>query len=185
MVVPKAVKRNNVVFFEHLFLGEEGLGLVYDPSVRSGQKKGVGVSWLNIGDQQVHINQEENISRTPGPVRLLMPDFDDFAKTTAAEKSSNSTGNNRRSFEGLLLPCHIGTAKAIAQFYRTLLEAEATEHTDADGQVNVHVELGYGMTFTFQEDAGLGPLHTQKAIEAYESWHCALYILATKAPTTG
>ena len=32
---------------------EEGLGLVYDPSVRSGQKKGVGVSWLNIGDQQV------------------------------------------------------------------------------------------------------------------------------------
>ena len=101
-------RRNNVVFFEHLFLGvsfreekavdnlasvfrldrktpcglgnvrldakswlaswviqvgdmdvahafyEEGLGLVYDPSVRSGQKKGVGVSWLNIGDQQVH-----------------------------------------------------------------------------------------------------------------------------------
>lgn len=32
---------------------EEGLGLVYDPSVKSGQKKGVGVSWLNIGDQQV------------------------------------------------------------------------------------------------------------------------------------
>ena len=32
---------------------EEGLGLVYDPSVRCGQKKGVGVSWLNIGDQQV------------------------------------------------------------------------------------------------------------------------------------
>ncbi len=32
---------------------EKGLGLVYDPSVRSGQKKGVGVSWLNIGDQQV------------------------------------------------------------------------------------------------------------------------------------
>ena len=36
---------------------EEGLGLVYDPSVRSGQKKGVGVSWLNIGDQQVVIVQ--------------------------------------------------------------------------------------------------------------------------------
>jgi len=29
---------------------EEGLGLVYHPSGRSGQKKGVGVSWLNIGD---------------------------------------------------------------------------------------------------------------------------------------
>lgn len=34
---------------------EEGLGLVYDPSVKSGQKKGVGVSWLNIGDQQVRL----------------------------------------------------------------------------------------------------------------------------------
>ncbi|KAL0021593.1 hypothetical protein WJX79_001230 [Trebouxia sp. C0005] len=89
MVIHKAVKRNNVVFFEHLFLGvgdmntahifyEEGLGLVYDPSVRSGQKKGVGVSWLNIGDQQVHIDQEESISRTPGPVRLLLPDLNDL-----------------------------------------------------------------------------------------------------------
>ena len=33
---------------------EQGLGLLYDPSVKSGQKKGVGVSWLNIGHQQVH-----------------------------------------------------------------------------------------------------------------------------------
>lgn len=32
---------------------EQGLGLVYDPSVRSGQKKGVGVSWLTVGHQQV------------------------------------------------------------------------------------------------------------------------------------
>lgn len=32
---------------------EQGLGLLYDPSVKSGQKKGVGVSWLNIGHQQV------------------------------------------------------------------------------------------------------------------------------------
>lgn len=32
---------------------EEGLGLLYDPSVKTGQKKGVGVSWLNIGHQQV------------------------------------------------------------------------------------------------------------------------------------
>ncbi len=39
-----------------------------------------------------------------------------------------------------------------------------------------NIELGYGTTFTFQEDAGLGPLSTQKAIEAYEGWHCALYI---------
>ena len=37
----------------HLFY-EQGLGLLYDPSVKSGQKKGVGVSWLNIGHQQVH-----------------------------------------------------------------------------------------------------------------------------------
>ncbi len=40
----------------------------------------------------------------------------------------------------------------------------------------VNIELGYGTTFTFQEDAGLGPLSTQRAIEAYEGWHCALYI---------
>lgn len=37
----------------HMFY-EQGLGLLYDPSVKSGQKKGVGVSWLNIGHQQVH-----------------------------------------------------------------------------------------------------------------------------------
>ena len=85
---------------------EDGLGLVYDPSVKTGQKKGVGVSWLNIGDQQVrqadilsphylfssicfimsvgnmandsmfvqfHIDVEEEVSRTPGPVRLHLP----------------------------------------------------------------------------------------------------------------
>lgn len=40
----------------------------------------------------------------------------------------------------------------------------------------VNIELGHGTTFTFQEDAGPGPLSTQKAIEAYEGWHCALYI---------
>ena len=38
----------------HAFF-EDGLGLVYDPSVKTGQKKGVGVSWLNIGDQQVQL----------------------------------------------------------------------------------------------------------------------------------
>lgn len=32
---------------------EQGLGLLYDPSVKSGQKKGVGVSWLSVGHQQV------------------------------------------------------------------------------------------------------------------------------------
>jgi len=42
--------------------------------------------------------------------------------------------------------------------------------------VYVNIELGHGTTFTFQEDAGPGPLSTQKAIEAYEGWHCALYI---------
>ena len=38
----------------HAFF-EDGLGLVYDPSVKTAQKKGVGVSWLNIGDQQVQL----------------------------------------------------------------------------------------------------------------------------------
>ena len=105
---------------------------------------------------KVHIDQEESISRTPGPVRLLLPDFDLLQRQlqqvetklkgtqfkaefdvqshhaditdpwgqhfSIAEKPSNSTGNNTGSFEGLLLPCHIGTAKAIAQFYRTMLE---------------------------------------------------------------
>lgn len=39
-----------------------------------------------------------------------------------AEKPSNSTVNHKEPFPGLRLPCHIGTAKAIAQFYRTMLE---------------------------------------------------------------
>ena len=43
---------------------EEALGLVYDPSVRTGQKKGVGVSWLNIGDQQVSA-QSFNVETSP------------------------------------------------------------------------------------------------------------------------
>lgn len=38
------------------------------------------------------------------------------------------------------------------------------------------MELGHGTTFTFQEDSALGPLKTQKAIQAYEGWHCALYV---------
>ena len=56
------------------------------------------------------------------------------------------------------------------------VQAEATEHTGTDGQVYVQVELGHGTVFTFQEDAGLGPLQSQKAIQNYEGWHCALYV---------
>ena len=105
---------------------------------------------------KVHIDQEESISRTPGPVSFLLPDFDDLQRQlqqvetklkgtrfkaefdfqshhaditdpwgqhfSIAERPSNSTGNNKGSFEGLLLPCHVGTAKAIAQFYRKMLQ---------------------------------------------------------------
>lgn len=218
-------RRNNVVFFEHLFLGvgdmdvahafyEEGLGLVYDPSVRSGQKKGVGVSWLNIGDQQMHIDTGEDISRTPGPVKLFLPDLnalehqldklaprlkdtkfradfspdhhqatvvDPWGQTfSISERQSTHVreGSTIGSFEGLLLPCHTGTARAIAQFYKTMLQAETTEHSNADGQVYVQVELGHDTTFTFQEDPSLASLQTQGAIQAYEGWHCALYVAA-------
>ena len=58
------------------------------------------------------------------------------------------------------------------------VQAEATEHTGTDGQVYVQVELGHGTVFTFQEDAGLGPLKTQQAMQNYEGWHCALYVYA-------
>lgn len=34
----------------------------------------------NILLLKVHIDQEESISRTPGPVRLLLPDFDDLQR---------------------------------------------------------------------------------------------------------
>lgn len=213
---------NNIVFFEHLFLGvgdmniahtfyEEGLGLVYDPSVRSGQKKGVGVSWLNIGDQQFHIDQEEDVSRTPGPVKLLLPDLGavqkqlqqletrlkgtkfqvdftpDLRQATVVDPwgqrfciseklSYNGNINQKGSFEGLLLPCHLGTARAIAQFYKTMLRAEVSELASNDGDVSVQVELGHGTTFTFTEDPKLGLLETQKEFQAYEGWHCALYV---------
>lgn len=164
---------------------EQGLGLLYDPSVKSGQKKGVGVSWLNIGDQQVdsffrlccspaptlqdhhnkldtlllqiHIDQEEEVSRTPGPVKLLLPKLADlekqlqklqtrFAEThfafdfssspdeakvvdpwgqhfSVTECSDSNASNSEQpgSFEGLVLPCHPGTAGAIAEFYRRIV----------------------------------------------------------------
>ena len=59
---------------------------------------------------------------------------------------------------------------------QSFLQAETTEHKTADGKMYVLVELGHGTTFTFQEDNKLGPLQTQKAIKAYEGWHCALYV---------
>lgn len=218
-MTPVRASRNNVVFFDHLFLGvgdmetahtfyEQGLGLLYDPSVKSGQKKGVGVSWLSVGHQQVHIDQEEEVSRTPGPVKLLLPRLADiegqlqklqprfvntcfafdfppspqaatvvdpwgqqFSVTDSSGKNPNSS-----SVEGLVLPCHPGTADAIAEFYRRIVGAEATEHTDDHG-VYCKVDLGYGTSFMFREDPQLGSLETQKAVKGYEGWHCALYVL--------
>ena len=219
---------------------------------------------------QVHIDTGEAVSRTPGPVKLSLPDLKtvehqlqqlaprlrntqfkadvspDYQHASVidpwgqqfsvSQKPSTHVreGSTVGSFEGLLLPCHIGTASAIAQFYTTMLQviahriaafacncslhcethdtleivklcclphvvalgmmseesslwheksteanglqAETTEHTTADGQVYVQVQLGHGTTFTFQEDAKLGSLQTQEAIKAYEGWHCALYV---------
>lgn len=101
---------------------------------------------------QVHIDQGEDISRTPGPVKLFLPDFaglqkqlqqlepkltgtqfkadfdPDFNHADITDPwgqqfsiSEQLTGNSRGSFEGLLLPCHAGTAAAIALFYRSML----------------------------------------------------------------
>ena len=168
---------------------EEALGLVYDPSVRTGQKKGVGVSWLNIGDQQVctprqllsalvaaprkaracqpqlgvqfHIDDNEDVSRTPGPVRLQLPSLDrvqpqlqssssKFSGTQfhfeadahlkhiavtdpwgqvfdirQAESSDALTGGR---IDSLVMPCHQGTAAAIALFYKLMLEVCLHQH---------------------------------------------------------
>lgn len=103
---------------------------------------------------QFHIDQEEDISRTPGPVKLLIPGLSDlekqlqqlqhrFAETrfafdfssspkeatvidpwgqrfSVSECSSSHVAGCKQagSFEGLVLPCHAGTAGAIAEFYR-------------------------------------------------------------------
>lgn len=55
------------------------------------------------------------------------------------------------------------------------VQAEATEHTD-DGGVYSQVDVGYGTSLRFCEDPQLGSLETQKAVEAYEGWHCAVYV---------
>lgn len=55
------------------------------------------------------------------------------------------------------------------------VQAEVTEHTDDHG-VYSKVDLGHGTSFTFVEDPQLGSLETQKAVEAYEGWHCAMYV---------
>ena len=102
---------------------------------------------------QVHIDQEEEVSRTPGPVKLLLPRLADmkeqlqklqprfvntcfafdfpsspqaatvvdpwgqqFSVTDSSGKNLNSS-----SVEGLVLPCHPGTADAIAEFYRRIV----------------------------------------------------------------
>ena len=55
------------------------------------------------------------------------------------------------------------------------MQAQATEHTDDDG-VYTKVDVGHGTSFKFLEDPQLGSLETQKAVEAYEGWHCAMYV---------
>lgn len=55
------------------------------------------------------------------------------------------------------------------------MQAEVTEHTDDHG-VYCQVDLGYGTSFTFHEDPQLGSMETQKAVKAYEGWHCAIYV---------
>lgn len=106
---------------------------------------------------QIHIDQEEEVSRTPGPVRLLLPKLADvekqlqklqprFAESQFAFDFSSSLGEAKvvdpwgqrfsiaecsngngssseqpGSFEGLVLPCHRGTAGAIAEFYRRIV----------------------------------------------------------------
>ena len=101
------------------------------------------------------------MSRTPGPVKLLLPDLGavqkqlqqletrlkgtkfqvdftpDLRQATVVDPwgqrfciseklSYNGNINQKGSFEGLLLPCHLGTARAIAQFYKTMLRVRTT-----------------------------------------------------------
>lgn len=56
------------------------------------------------------------------------------------------------------------------------MQAEANEGIDAEGNAFADVHLGYGTTFHFQEDPQLGLLPSHAAIDAYEGWHCAIYV---------
>lgn len=106
---------------------------------------------------QFHIDQEEETSRTPGPVKLLLPGLSNLEKQlqslqprfvethfafdfssssrqanvtdpwgqqfSISECSGSSVAGHKQagSFEGLTLPCHVGTASAIAEFYRRIV----------------------------------------------------------------
>lgn len=108
---------------------------------------------------QIHIDQEEEVSRTPGPVKLLLPkladieaqlqklqprfenscfafDFspnrqaatvvDPWGQQFSVTESSGEHATSS-SFEGLVLPCHPGTAAAIAEFYRRILRVSCAD----------------------------------------------------------
>ncbi len=107
---------------------------------------------------QFHIDQEENVSRTPGPVKLLLPDLgalqqrlqdlapklkgtkfkaefsadalhstvvDPWGQQFSISQTLSKTDSRKGAFEGLLLPCHAGTARAIAQFYQSMLQVHS------------------------------------------------------------
>ena len=127
----------------------------------------------DVGILQMHIDTGEDISRTPGPVKLFLPDLHalqhqldklaprmkdtkfraDFSpdhhqatvvdpwgqKFSISEKQSTHVreGSTIGSFEGLLLPCHRGTARAVGQFYRTMLQVILLAHFTTHAAVQI------------------------------------------------
>ena len=104
---------------------------------------------------QIHIDDGEKVSRTLGPVKLLVPQFASLqsrlqqvapkltgtqfkAEFSAdsqharvldpwgqefhiSQQGDNGSTGQQGAFGCLELPCHLGTARAIGQFYRSML----------------------------------------------------------------
>lgn len=87
----------------------------------------------------------------------------------------------KRGIAYVLLPCHVGTAPAIADFYRKVLRSEVNMTLD---RKKTEVVVGPGSKLVFVEQAALGPLSTEAVHSQFSGWHVALY-LAQFSPCYG
>lgn len=76
-----------------------------------------------------------------------------------------------RGIAYIALPCHVGTASGIAQFYREVMGARVEE-----GSGSAEVFIGPGSRILFRELHALGQLSDEGARSLSSGWHIALYI---------
>ncbi|OWT57674.1 VOC family protein [Candidimonas nitroreducens] len=176
-----------------------GLGLTRDPYVMPH----VANMWVNIGSSQFHlptgspqvlgghvgvvVPSRQALRERMEAVRPLLAGTRYMAHETSQYLELTSPwGNVYRCFEASPEPgsvmlgvlyvqqdVAVGSAAAIARFYREVLGARADVVDDAEG-VTAHVASGSGQTLRFHEKAGPLP--------AYEGAHVAIYLADFSRP---